>query len=59
MTATPNTKQTVLDSLRESHREWPYSEAHDTVNGDPWPLAWDAAAFIEEWVSHPEPFVLV
>ncbi|MFC4541683.1 transposase [Halosolutus amylolyticus] len=54
MTATPNTKQTVLDSLRESHREWPYSEAHDTVNGDPWPLAWDAAAFIEEWFAHPE-----
>jgi len=24
------------------------------VNGDPWPLAWDAAAFIEEWFSHPE-----
>jgi AAA+ ATPase superfamily predicted ATPase len=54
MTATPTTKQTVLDSLRESHREWPYSEAHDTVNGDPWPLAWDAAAFIEEWFAHPE-----
>ncbi|ADD07117.1 ISH7-type transposase NmgIRS28 [Natrialba magadii ATCC 43099] len=54
MTATPNTKQTVLDSLRESHREWPYSEAYDTVNGDPWPLAWDAAAFIEEWFAHPE-----
>lgn len=54
MTATPNTKQTVLDSLRGSHREWPYSEVHDTVNGDPWPLAWDAAAFIEDWFAHPK-----
>jgi len=54
MTATPNTKQTILDSLPESHREWPYSEAHDTVNGDSWPLAWDAATFIEEWFAYPK-----
>jgi IS4 transposase len=54
MTATPDSKQAVLDSLSESHREWPYSTNHDTVNNDPWPLAWDAAAFIEEWFSHPE-----
>lgn len=53
MTATPETKRATLDAVRESHPEWPYSSDHDTVNGDPWPLAWDAAAFIEEWFDHP------
>ncbi|MFC6977299.1 transposase [Halomicroarcula sp. GCM10025709] len=43
----------MLDALSASHREWPYSDNHDTVN-DPWPLAWDAAAFIEEWFAHSE-----
>jgi len=53
MTATPATEQAVLDALSASHREWPYADNHDTVN-DPWPLAWDAAAFIEEWFAHSE-----
>lgn len=52
MTATPASKQAVLDALHESHREWPYSEDQNTVTGDPWPLAWDAAAFIETWFDH-------
>lgn len=54
MTATPDTKQATLDAVRESHPEWPYAPDHDTVNSDPWPLAWDAAAFIEEWFDRPE-----
>ena len=53
MTATAETKQAVLDSLRESHPQWPQVPDYDT-HTDPWPLAWDAAAFIEEWFAHPD-----
>jgi len=53
MTATPDTTQAVLSAVRESHPQWPYADSHDTVSGEPWPLAWDAAAFIEEWFTHP------
>ncbi|QFU84522.1 transposase [Natronorubrum aibiense] len=53
MTATPDSIQAVFDTLR-SHPEWPHSDDRDTVNGDPWPLAWDAAAFIKEWFAHPD-----
>jgi len=52
MTATSDTIHAVLGAVRESHPQWPYAESHDTVDGDPWPLAWDAAAFIEEWFAH-------
>ncbi|WP_202613828.1 hypothetical protein [Halostella pelagica] len=52
MTATPDTTHAVLSAVRESHPQWPYADSHDTVDGDPWPLAWDAAAFIEEWFAH-------
>ncbi|UPM44834.1 transposase [Halocatena salina] len=52
MTATPDTTQAVLSSVRESHPQWPYADSHDTVSSEPWPLAWDAAAFIEEWFTH-------
>lgn len=54
MTATPDTKQVVLDAVRAAQPEWPRAATRDTVDGDPWPLAWDAAAFIEEWFAHPE-----
>lgn len=53
MSATPKTKQAVTEAVRASTAEWPYSPDHDTVNGDPWPIAWDAAAFIEHWFDHP------
>jgi IS4 transposase len=53
MTATAETKQAVLDALRESHPQWPQVPDYDT-RSNPWPLAWDAAAFIEEWFAHPE-----
>jgi len=54
MTATLDTVHEVYAVLHESHREWPHSDGRDTVDGDPWPLAWDAAAFIEEWFEHPD-----
>lgn len=54
MPATPETKHAVIEAVRNSTPEWPYSADHDTVTGDPWPVAWDAAAFIEEWFDHPE-----
>lgn len=44
----------MFAALGESHPEWPHSADRDTVGGDPWPLAWDAAAFTEEWFTHPE-----
>jgi len=50
--ATPRSEREVLDALDASHPEWPHSEGQDTVNGDPWPLAWEATAFIEEWFEH-------
>jgi len=54
MMATSETIQEVYTALKESHREWPLSENSDTINGDAWPIAWDAAAFIEEWFKHPD-----
>jgi IS4 transposase len=54
MTATPDSIQAVHHTLRESHPEWPHTAGRDTVDGDPWPLAWDAAAFIEIWFDQPE-----
>lgn len=54
MTATPDTTHAVLSAVRESHPQWPYADSHDTVDGDPWPLAWGTAAFIEEWFAHPD-----
>ncbi|MDB9274919.1 transposase, partial [Halorubrum ezzemoulense] len=54
MSATPDTKHEVLASVHDAYPEWPYCADHDTVNGDPWPVAWDAAAFIEEWFDHSE-----
>lgn len=54
MTATPDTVHDVYAALHDSHREWPHSDGRDTVDGDPWPLAWDATAFIEEWFAHPD-----
>ncbi|SDK18747.1 Transposase DDE domain-containing protein [Halovenus aranensis] len=54
MTATPETVHEVYAALHESHREWPHSDGRDTVDGDPWPLAWDGAAFVEEWFKHPD-----
>lgn len=52
MAATPDSKQAVLDALEQTHPEWPHAEGHDTATGDPAPLGWEAAAFIEEWFSH-------
>lgn len=54
MPATPETKHAVIEAVRNSTPEWPYCSDHDTVNGDPWPIAWDAAAFTEHWFDHPE-----
>lgn len=54
MTATSDTAHAVFTAVRESHPQWPYADSHDTVTGDPWPLAWDAAAVIEEWFAHPD-----
>ncbi len=54
MSATPETKNAVTAAVRDATPEWPYSPDRDTVNDDPWPLAWDAAAFIEQWFTHPE-----
>jgi IS4 transposase len=53
MSATSESIHAVFATLRGSHPKWPHSEGRDTVEGDPWPLAWDAAAFIEEWFTHP------
>lgn len=52
MSATAETKQEVITALQNSYEEWPYCDGRDTIGGDPWPLAWDAAAFSEEWFSH-------
>ena len=52
MSSTSNSRQDVIDALQASRRKWPFSTGHDTVNDDPWPLAWDAAAFIQEWFKH-------
>jgi IS4 transposase len=51
MTATPESKQEVINAVNQQHEGWPYSDERNTVEGEPWPLAWDAAAFIEEWFS--------
>jgi len=54
MTATPESKQEVINAVNQQHEGWPYSDERNTVEGEPWPIAWDAAAFIEELFSHDE-----
>lgn len=54
MTATQSSHNEVIQRLRETHNEWPYSSDRDTADGDPWPIAWDAAAFTEYWFDHPD-----
>lgn len=54
MPVTPDSIDAVFAALHESHPQWPHSTERDTVRGNPRPLAWDAAAFIETWFDHPD-----
>lgn len=54
MTATSTSTQAVVDTIHSERPEWPVAADRDTVDGDPWPLAWDAATFIEAWFDHPD-----
>lgn len=44
----------VLDAIHASDREWPRSPDFETVNDNAWPLAVDAATFIEFWFEQVE-----
>jgi hypothetical protein len=52
MPATSDSIQAVFTTLHELHPRWPHATDRDTVAGDLWPLAWDAATVIDEWFSH-------
>lgn len=52
MPATPASRREVLEDLERPSSKWRHSDGHNTISGDPSPLAWDAALFAEAWFGH-------